>query len=1020
MGPGLLYIRDTEGTTQHLMRLLTCFGVLLSIAHIGKLTRSCKSQTQHNFCHAGESQSVAHKEGLNLIKQEASASPPSQGSVSESMDIGNSDAESPADQAARPIDHMWSPQYSPAKLAELVPVRHSPAPNNFRHSGSSAVAQSHPQHGAPDTSRSVEPQGPVKHLHSHPGSAHQTPNAQAMHQHQMQARFPAGGHLFPDVGHDHSHPPTDHACSPSNQLRGVSERPPSPPPPPPNPMHNRPYSPTYALDAAKSQHHSMPAPREQSLQPVHHWQANQSRDEQPMMSHHHREVAYSTAGPQHAAPGQDANQSEQLLKQSHQLPYSPTRPDTHSLSHQQLRPVQHSTHLQLNSLSQYGSFPSGGWRHPSEPPQMHPHTHSAYDAPHASDGQAHWQGHLEQGKSTQGLGPRQVDHAGPMHAPYASQHLVHDLSPRELPAALWPQEPHPYPHHGHDLGVPIKPEPDVASALNPTVQPVDHNIYHASSNLQSEPQPQAATVLSPELAAALAAGVFRQTQATSDQQTAKQHEHQPAQPDMRPQQLSGRDVASALPPELSAALASGQLNFQLGRSDAVSHSQQARQHDYEPRQAPVQPEQAPLQPVQTPFQRDQAPFQHEQAAYQPEQAAYQPERASSQPKSAAAYGPEQAASQPKPVAAHQPEQAAYQSGQAAHRPERAAFQSGRAVHQPEQAANRFGQAAYQPQHPQASHWAMERPHTSADPAGLLQRQHHSQLPVSVADSHQESWQTCHNAAFGGEPPLQMTMNSPTLGTHHHAAASHHDFAMGPGPLPASPSGFQQSAFDQHPQRAQHAPQHGQHVPEQAQHVSRQVQHVPQQPQHVPPLAQHLPHQAQQVPQQAQRVSQQAQHVPQQAQHVPQQAQYLPQQALRAPQQAQHEPQQAQHVPEHAQHVLQQAQHAPQQAQHIPQQEQHLPQQGQQVLQPDNHAIWQPHIVSRSRPFEGAARSGFMAPESAQHGPRDHDIQRHAGYAEHSVRHPQPEDRAEQKWQARGAHDGQCFPPVLVHCVFLET
>ena len=752
------------------------------------------------------------------------------------------------------------------------------------------------------------------------------------------------------------------------------------------------------------------------MEPVHQRQDYQSPDEQCMMSHHHREVGYPTAA-MHAAPGHDITQSEQQLQQPHQLPYSPTRPDTCSLSHQQSSTSQQYTHLQLSSLSQHGSPPSSDWHYPPQPPRAHPHTQGTYDAPHVPDGHAHWPGHLEQGSASQGSGPKQAGRVG--------QHLLHDQVPQGFPATSWAQEPGAQPTYRQDLAAHIKHEPGIAAAPHSTAHPVDHAFPHAPHQVQL--QPQAATVLSPELSAALAAGLLRQSLATSDQRLAKQHEHHPAQPEIQPRQLSRNDVTPALPPELSAALASGQLNFQLGRFDAASHQQQARQHAYEPRQAPFQPEQAPFQP-------GQAHFQPEQAAHQPERAAYQPERPSFEPRSAATYAFGPAASQPGPAAAHQREhaayhsgQAAYHSGQAAHQPEQAAFQSGQAAYQPEQAANRFGQAAYQPEHPQGRLWAMERPCTSADPVGLLQKQHHSQLSVSVADSHQESWQTSDNAGFGGERPLQMTMNSPTLGTHHYAAASHHNFAVEPCPLPASPSGLQQSAaLEQYPlHHAQHAehnlkypqhiPQHAQHVSEQAQRAPQQAQHVLQQAQHVPQQPQHVLQQAQHFPQQEQHVSLQTQHVPQQARHVTQQAQHVPEQAWHVPQQAQHVPQQALHVPQQArhvpQHVPQQALRVPQQAQHVPQQAQHVPQQGLQVLHPDDHANRQPHLVTHSRPLESMARSDSMLLQHAQHGSRGHDVSRHAGYAEHKVRHllPTSEYLAEQEWQARGPHDGECFP-----------
>lgn len=871
------------------------------------------------------------------------------------MDIGNSDAESPLDQAAKPVNHMWSPQYSPAKLAELVPVRDSLAPNNPRQSGSNAVAQDHSQHSPSDISRSIKPQGPDQRLDSHSGHMHKPPHAQAMHQHLMQGSSLAGGQSVLERNREDSYPSTGHAWSPSYQLGSVSERAPSlPPPPPSNPMHNRPHSPSHDLYAAQPPQRSMPAPSEQSWQPVHQWQANQSPEEQRMMSHHHREVAHSTAGPQHAAPVRNINHFEQQLQQSHQLPYSSTRPDTHSLSHQQHAPVQHSTHLQLNSLSQHGSVPSSDWhQHSSEPLEMHPQTYSACDATHAPDRQAQWQAHVEQGSATQGLGSRQGVHAGLMPAPHASQH---DQSSQGLPATSWVQEPHPYPRHKQDLEVHIKPESGIAPPPDTTRHSVDHRFQHAPSNhqlqLQPQLQPQAATVLSPELSAALAAGVFRHSLATSSQQTAKQQEHEPAQADMRSRQPRN-DVASVLPPELSAALASGQLNFHLARSDFASHSQLARQHAYEPRQAPFQHEQAPFQPGQAPFQSGQAPVQPGQAAYHEQ----------------AAYGPGQAASQPGPAVTHQPEQAAFQSEQAAHQseqaayqPGQAAYQSGQAAYQPEHTASQFDQAAFQHERPQASHWVMKQPHTSADPVSLTQRQRHPQLPVSIADSHQESWQTPHSAGFGGEQPLQMTMNSPTLGTHHHA---HHVFAVGPNPLPASPSGLQQSAvYDQHPL-----------------HDAQHAEHRLKYPQHTPQYGQHVPEQAQHVPRQAQHIRAQTQHVPQQALHVPQQAQHVPQQAQRPPQQAQRLP--------------------------------------QQVLQPEDHAVQQAHHVSHSRPFESTARFDSMRPQHAQHGLGDHEVQRHAGYAEHKVRHPlpTPEHLAEQQWQARGAHNGECF--LLMYVVHVQ-
>ena len=794
-----------------------------------------------------------HQEDQPLVKQELPASAPSRDSGSESMDIGNSDAESP-DQAARPVDHMWSPQYSPAKLAELVPVKHSPPPKYFSQAGSSTAAQSHSQNGASDQSRSVDPRDHTQPVHFRLGQLHQLPYAQVRHENQMQGAPVAVSHPSSDLGCEHSHPARSHVLPPSNQNNGAPTQPPSPPPPPPPPPHAehiRSHSSSYALDAARLAHHDMIMPAGQTFSPDHQWQANGLPDEQHRMSHHHTEESYPTAEPLHAAPSQNTDQYEQQPQLPQQLPHSATRPDTHIQHHST---SQQSTHPHLSSFSQYDQAPSNDQHQPvSESPLVYPHTHSAYDAPQAHDGQAYWQRHSELGTTGHALGLRQGGHARPIPAAHAVRPFLHDQRPHSFPASSWTHELDP--QHRPGIADHIKPEPDVALPLNSTAYPVGQALHAAPPNqqLQLHPQaqeqvyaqaqapPPAATALSPELAAALAAGVFRQSVPTSDQQLRKLHDHQPLQAEMLPGPPQGKDVASALPPELSAALASGQLNFQLAGSHAVTDSQEA----------PSQPEQAAFQPSQFPIQPGQAPFQSGTAPFQPEQASHQPRAAN-------AYHPGLAISQPGPAVAHQPEQGAYQ-------PEQAAFQSGR--------------AAFQPEHPAASRWAGEHSHTSGDPVGRVPRQPHSQLPFSVVSahsaqhgSHSKSGHTSHYVDSGVERPLQMTMNSPALGSHQHAVASHHDFAVGPHALPANSSGLQQIAVDCQPplhnaQHAQRRSRHPQLSPHRAQHVHQHEQYARQQAQHVPQQAQHAPQQTQHLPQQEQQMLQPEDHVFQRSHHM---------------------------------------------------------------------------------------------------------------------------------------------------------
>lgn len=944
---------------------------------------------------------MAHDEGLDQSKQEVPAPVPSFDSPSQPMDLGNSDAE-PPNQAGDPVDHVWSPQYSPAKLAELVSVKHSSV-STAPHPAvsSSAVAQSHPQSAPthrPDPRRSGDSQHPAKDLHSYPGDIHPSLGlapAQEMYQHQTHRGPGQNGCLNPNLSVEHSNQTWAPVLTPSITTPVL----PPPPPqlPPSEPMRDRPAPPSPPVDAVKPQHHSMPG---QSVHPVGHpppWQANQvpGRQQLPSTDYHHQQqqVGYPSVRPQNAAPGHLNDQFEQQV----QCPAYSSVEDPRSRG--LVLPSTQQPQDPLTDLSQHARAPSGDQCNPTELHYMHHGAPSAYGASPAHEGQANRP--AQSARST-------ADHASVMPAAYASQNPVPYQSPERMPAASWVQQPHPYPHppDRQDPAAHPKPEPGVAALAHAT-QAVGRAARRPLSDHQPQAQPQPATVLSPELAAALAAGVFGQNLSShpSPGPLQQQSQHQLAQPE----QLRGKGVTPALPPELSAALASGQLNFQLGRpaaaAAAASHPQQA----------------------ETPaHQAGQVPFQPGQTANQPEQAAFRL--------------PPPAAFQPGQAAAYQAEQAAYQ-------PDRCTFQADpTAAYQAEQATHQSRPAAYQPELPETRHWAGEHPSVTAGPAGIVHRQPGPQVPlngVSAAslqhNSQQGSWQHSHAAGPGAERPLQMTMNSPTLSTHRHAAASQH--AWGPPVLSVNPSGLHQSAapdprLPPDPQYllhglqyAQHTSQQAQHVPHQAQHVPQQALKVPQQALNVPQDSQHVSQQAQRDPQQILLLSHQAWHVSQQAQQTPHQAQqHVPRQAQHLPHQAQHVPQQAQQVSQQAQQVHQQAQHAPQQGQHVPRQAQHIPQQPQQVLQPEHQAMHRPQHASQPSPSGGhAARLDSMLPQHAQHEPGRRDSQTPAVHAERRIRHQLPtfDYQAEQQWQARVSDEGVCSPlivysPCGLHHVRLRT
>ena len=546
------------------------------------------------------------------VAKEGSASPPSCDSMSHPMDIGNSDAESP-EPAAGPVNPLWSPQYSPTKLAELVPVNHSPEPSLPPNNGSNAMEFDHLAH----SERSAETQGlapsDVGHMHRSHGFIHSdTPH---QHQHQLLgSRLPkghAGSPSYPEPNRFGR----GHVASASGMLDAVAVQARSPFRPGSMQHSAQVTSNSITINPSMPHHTRIPTSSQrqvnQSASMAHnHWrQTGWQPHEQHTVSD--RQGQPLRAELMHSAPASFLDQSEQQL---HHLTHSPTSRETLGLdNHPSSQPG-----ISFQPVRQQHNMPSPDQCYNPEEPQIHGDTYAGHDR------QAFI--HRKSQLRHPGDQVRQDSHASSATQLPAGQHMLNGQHSHAVPAGPLPAQ---LPNvHSHDRQDQMPPFPSASPLSGLAMQSAGHADHQVHLSHPLLPQAQAATVLSPELSAALAAGMLGDSVTSSALRLPVQDQQQPAlshQPQPQHHQVPGGSSASALPAELSAALASGQLNLQLVGFNHATFSQHTAHQGragFQPTQAAYQSEPAAFQPGQP---AGQAALQTRQAVFLPEQPVLQSE-----------------------------------------------------------------------------------------------------------------------------------------------------------------------------------------------------------------------------------------------------------------------------------------------------------------------------------------------------------------------------------------------------------
>ena len=520
-----------------------------------------------------------------------------QASLADSMDMDEADMQSPAHvsvdpAAADPVEPIWSPQYSPKRLADLLPenltsVRNAPpharalAPSQSMHTmglpemhSSSLELAAHQQRHSGDVKPSLPPAAQSHHPSLHNGDVAGGHEGQEYPQHQ-----PAGGdytgssgmHMSPAPRHQSPPPPL-----PSDPVQTVHQV----------TFHrlgmnsgaslaavSHPGGPPVALSAAHlagfqntshgyQQHDCFPTSEQYDMQ---------SADDgirQPGVN-----------GSVSTAPGH-FHQSEQKPQMAH---IRPAYQQSHTVDAHANRPQgPSSSHFDAHYSAQAVSEQRPGHLHMLQLHQAHGHMHQSGSHPHPAGMQqpapiqsehSHM-GHQVGGGAQASTLPDQYEPPEGKYvlssAPYQGL-PVQNAAAQSLHCEHQPGKPH------HML--PIKTQPGTSAPMTGGFVQGQHSCTHHAAAHDMPLHAQSLTVLSPELSAALAAGMLGQRLAGSAQRPPSTIQHQPTfsqKPMYEPQARDASSAtAAALPPELSAALASGQLSLQLGPTAASQHNQEA-------------------------------------------------------------------------------------------------------------------------------------------------------------------------------------------------------------------------------------------------------------------------------------------------------------------------------------------------------------------------------------------------------------------------------------------------------------
>ena len=486
-------------------------------------------------------------------------------------------AEQSGEPVDTPVEPVWSPQYSPNRLASLIPENQPPVSNPNSHDQSDSQDQ-HPQ-GSANTGGHQEPA--VLHASSSDHWGLPTGHAEHYLQHahssgrsasqQQQAVGPAPSGMLSSVAP--WHPPLP-SSGPEHGSHAVA-------------MQHSGVLPSHSVAYAGS---ALPAAA-QGLQ-------NYQQHSQPLPGQHPaiHGLPVAAGPPGHEAPSGSANAPGSF--QSEQQPNASVyKQDGYS-------PLAH--------YDAHDNRPEGPVG--SQPDAYHGHSEQSsgavYDPyiPEAFHGNSSHSSGMQHGGSMQQLAPPQADSmhkqyqpgidSQPSIAPTGLDQPAHQQSmrgrlhqhhPTHVPAGHHSQ--HKTNHALHDHMGPMKAEPGVLAPSfghHGGIKAEGHILGQGAAKMSASQMPSGAhlsTILSPELSAALAAGVLAPSIAPSGLRPMADAQHQVGyqqKPQRSEHAFPGAAVA-ALPPELSAALASGQLSLQLGadsasqpRHEAGFHSQPAQ------------------------------------------------------------------------------------------------------------------------------------------------------------------------------------------------------------------------------------------------------------------------------------------------------------------------------------------------------------------------------------------------------------------------------------------------------------
>ena len=503
----------------------------------------------------------------------------------------------PGDPSDPPLEPVWSPQYSPSKLASLIPESHPPV--TTLHSNAHAHDQSsqdlYPR-GSLHPSRPAYPK-PEAHHASHSGHAHLSDDHTDTDQQHGKARSRSADQHHRQVTGFMSRSSVLPSSGVSTALLPRHQSPAAPLPPP---------GPAQGLDPVAPYHHSMlpahSAGHSSTMPASGHHSLLQGQHHPQSLPGEHPGMHSSSVGLER--PGTDASmgiaaapgpfQSEQHAQMAHTervlqpggLAPLEQYPDAHD--HRPAGPVQslpehrhgHQLYSEQGGLhnSQVPGTFQGSLRHPvgMQPVgNMNQFASLQTEARHQADQHESASQALRrleaQPQSMQGR--PLLDHSAQFSAVHHSQHGFHFAKA--------------------DHVIPIKPDPGASApgsgmlgGPNPAgLAEVSHGHsaghYRAPDGMLSGAQ--SATILSAELSAALAAGVLGQS---TEVQHGMGHNQQMLQrTPMESAHLASAPhldaaPAAALPPELSAALASGQLGLHLGAAAAAPEASQQQLHTH--------------------------------------------------------------------------------------------------------------------------------------------------------------------------------------------------------------------------------------------------------------------------------------------------------------------------------------------------------------------------------------------------------------------------------------------------------